>query len=113
MIVGTTHFSLPPINRWDELFTPKRKSMQSPFVHKLSGADNGNAKAFIVTIDPNMIFTPGKSKITLLEVTFGILLGVFSEGTEFMSPTGRVRIMGGKLKYTRNKALYKLPEMRL
>jgi hypothetical protein len=70
-------------------------------------------KSFVITIDPQRLYTLGVSTFSLVDVALGIRNGIFTEGTEFLSPSGRVRIMGGKLKYTRNKALYKLPEIRV
>jgi hypothetical protein len=74
---------------------------------------NGSTKLFVITIDPQGLYSLGVSSFTLADVSLGIKNGAFSEGTEFMSPDGRVRIMGGKLKYAKNKALYKLPELRV
>ncbi len=71
--------------------------------------NNGKSVMFTITIDPSKIFSLGVSQFTLSAIAWGMHLGVFPEGTEWMSPTGRVRIMKGKLKYTRNKGLYPLP----
>lgn len=75
--------------------------------------NNGGAKMFTITIDPQRLYTLGISKFTLCDVALGIRNGVFSEGTEFMSPDGRVRIINGKLRYTSSKAIYKLPDIRV
>jgi hypothetical protein len=75
----------------------------------IKGDANGNTKAFTVTIDPTGLYTLGVSKFTTTDMVYGMFFGNFPEGMEWMSPTGRVRIMRGKLKYARNKALYGLP----
>jgi hypothetical protein len=75
----------------------------------IKGGSNGHAKAFIVTIDPTGLYTLGISIFTTTDMAYGMFFKNFPEGMEWMSPSGRVRIMRGKLKYTRNKALYNLP----
>jgi hypothetical protein len=77
-----------------------------------TGDGNGKSVTFIITIDPSNRFTLGISRFTTSAVAWGIHMGTFTEGTEWMSPTGRVRIMGGKLRYTSSRRLYPLPEIR-
>jgi hypothetical protein len=108
---ATRNFGIP--GAYTDLADFKDSTSRSNARSGGSREDNGNSKMFTITIDPQRLYTLGVSSFSLADVTLGIREGAFGEGTEFMSPDGRVRIMGGKLRYTRNKALYKLPELRV
>lgn len=104
---GTRHFYQPGA------FLELTVVGQSTDKHHAREHGSGSSILLVVTIDPQKIYTLGVSSFNETDVSLGILHGAFIEGTEFMTPTGRARIMGGKLKYTNNKAIYKLPEMRV
>jgi hypothetical protein len=105
-IPGTTQYGVPDDDNRGRNRIDKN--------HAATNRDDNNGRSVMltITIDPNKIFTLGVSQFTVSAVAWGIHLGSFTEGTEWMSPTGRVRIMDGKLKYTSNKALYPLPKLR-
>lgn len=78
----------------------------------LVGGGNGKSVMFTITIDPGGVFKIGESQFTTSAIAWGIHMKTFAEGTEWMSPTGRVRIIRGKLRYTSGHRLYHLPEIR-
>jgi hypothetical protein len=86
--------------------TPYRKGTNKDQMRDVAGS-------FTVTIDPTKLYTLNESKFTATEVYLGIQDGSFPEGMEFMTPTGRARVMDGKLRYTRNKKIYTLTEIRV
>lgn len=110
-MIGATRFFSPPVTH--SCRTAAKDTMDQKHAEARFRESNPSTTAFVITIDPQQLYTLGVSTFTLVDVTLGIRSGAFSEGTEFISPTGRVRIIRGKLRYTRNKALYNLPEMRV
>lgn len=111
IVKGTAHFDVP--GTYLDLCLVGDSADRHHARPTNSRESNGSTKTFVITIDPQKLYTLGVSTFSLVDVTLGIRSGAFGEGTEFMSPGGRVRIMDGKLKYTRNKALYKLPDIRV
>jgi hypothetical protein len=95
----------------DEMARRARAHNRIDTTHAVEGGENnGKSVMFTITIDPvGGRFNLGESKFTTSAVAWGIQMGTFVEGTEWMTPTGRVRIIKGKLRYTSGRRLYKLP----
>lgn len=110
MIVGTMDFALPA-SPHSSGKARVQDSTDATRAGRNTGENNGQAVTFVITIDPTKLYTLGESTFTSYAVAQGICDGIFPEGTEWMTPTGRARIISGKLRYTGSRKLYKLPKV--
>lgn len=106
-IPGTRLFGVP-----DEESRSHNRIDKTHSHDTLQGGGNGKSVMFTITIDPQNRFILGESQFTTSAVAWGIHMRTFEEGTEWLTPTGRVRIINGKLRYTSGHRLYPLPKIR-